>query len=75
MRCGHSRQVGADRSEWPKNLLKSLFKVFLKSHKYLAGMECKARGAANSPCYPQAPQRRRPPGKALARRVEVKSGD
>ena len=54
---------------------KSLFKVFLESHKYLAGMGCKARCAANSPCYWQAPQRRRPPGKALARRVGVKSGD
>jgi type IV secretory pathway VirB3-like protein len=53
---------------------KSLFKVFLKSHKCLAGMGCKARCTADSPCYRQAPQRRRPPGKALARRVGVKSG-
>ena len=27
----------------------SLFKVFLESHKRLAGMGCKARGAANNP--------------------------
>ena len=54
---------------------KNLFKIFSGSHKYLAGMGCKARCAADSPCYRQAPQRRRPPGKALARRVGVKSGD
>ncbi len=54
--------------------LGDLFKVFSGAHKYLAGMGCKARCAANSPCYWQAPQRRRPPGKALARRVGVKSG-
>ena len=54
--------------------LGNLFKAFSGSHKYLAGMGCKARGAANSPCYWQAPQRRRPSGKALARRVGVKSG-
>ena len=30
---------------WAKNL----FKIFSGSHEYLAGMGCKARGAANSP--------------------------
>ena len=30
---------------------KNLFKIFSGSHKYLAGMGCKARCAANSPCY------------------------
>ena len=58
----------------PGERAKSLFQVFLESHKSLAGMGCKAQRAANSPCYWQAVQRRRPPGKALARRVGVKSG-
>ncbi len=53
----------------------NLFKVFLELHKCLAGMGCKAQRAANSPCYWQAVQRRRPPGQTLARRVGVKSGD
>jgi hypothetical protein len=53
----------------------SLFNAFLKPRKSLFGMGCKARCAADSRCYRQAPQRRRPPEKALARRVGVKSGD
>ena len=53
---------------------KNVFTIFSGPRKYLAGMGCKAQRAANSPCYWQAVQRRRPPGKALARRVGVKSG-
>ena len=37
----------------------NLLKVFSGSRKSLLGVECKARCAANSPCYWQAPQRRR----------------
>ena len=70
--------MGRQRSRYAKRAErthKNLFKVFLELHKWLAGMGCKAQRAANSPCYWQALQRRRPPGQPLARRVGVNSAD
>ena len=53
----------------------NVFMIFSGSRKRQCGMGCKARRAANSPCYWQASQRRRPPAMALALRVGAKSGD